>query len=132
MQSYKNNLRLRLRPPDVDIGRHRPKLILATQPLGHSATRLHRHVSFLDKPFSGNYLTFFVSIFRPIKNPKLSPKKPPLRPSPKPLRLKLPNQKLPKLLMNQQLKKQLLKSQLPKSQQLKQKQQNKYLQVIWI
>ena len=34
----------------VDIGRHRPKLILATRPLGHSATRPRRHVAFLDKP----------------------------------------------------------------------------------
>ena len=32
----------------VDI---RPKLILATRPLGPSATRPRRHVSFLDKPF---------------------------------------------------------------------------------
>ena len=34
----------------VDIGRHRPKLISATRPFGHSATRPRRHVSFLDKP----------------------------------------------------------------------------------
>ena len=34
----------------VDIGRHQPKLISDTRPLGHSAAQPRRYVAFLDKP----------------------------------------------------------------------------------